>query len=95
MAGGHQIISIALDQRHAGWRLDRALADALPSLSRERLKVLVKSGALSIGARLHRDPATKVRGDEAFILAVPEPAPAHNQAQDIPLVIVYEDQHLL
>ncbi|HEV2043823.1 MAG TPA: RluA family pseudouridine synthase, partial [Sphingomicrobium sp.] len=52
MAGGHQIIAIALDERHAGWRLDRALADALPSLSRERLKVLVKSGALSAGPTL-------------------------------------------
>ena len=95
MAGGHQIISIALDERHVGWRLDRALADALPSLSRERLKVLVKSGALSTGATLHRDPATKVRGDEIFALAVPEPAAAHNEAQNIPLVVVYEDEHLL
>ena len=95
MAGGHQIISIALDERHAGWRLDRALADALPSLSRERLKVLVKSGALSTGTILHRDPATKVRGDEVFALAVPEPAAAHNEAQNIPLVVVYEDEHLL
>ena len=95
MAGGHQIISIALDERHAGWRLDRALADALPSLSRERLKVLVKSGALSAGEALHRDPATKVRGNEAFALSVPEPAAAHNEAQDIPLVIAYEDEHLL
>ncbi len=95
MAGGHQIISIALDERHAGWRLDRALADAHPSLSRERLKVLVKSGALSADDRLHRDPAIKVRGDEAFALAVPEPQAAHNEAQDIPLAIVFEDEHLL
>ncbi|MCY7280659.1 MAG: RluA family pseudouridine synthase [Sphingomonas bacterium] len=95
MAGGHQIISIALDERHAGWRLDRALADALPALSRERLKVLVKSGALSAGATLLRDPATKVRGDEGFALAVPEPAAAHNEAQNIPLVVAFEDEHLL
>ena len=95
MAGGHQIVSIALGPHHAGWRLDRALADALPTLSRERLKVLVKSGALSVGDILHRDPATKVRGDEAFALAVPAPTAAHNEAQDIPLVIVHEDDHLL
>ena len=95
MAGGHQIIEIALGERHAGWRLDRALADAHPSLSRERLKVLVKSGALSADDKLHRDPAIKVRGDEAFALAVPEPAAAHNEAQDIPLTIVFEDEHLL
>jgi 23S rRNA pseudouridine1911/1915/1917 synthase len=95
MAGGHQIISIALDERHAGWRLDRALADAHPSLSRERLKVLVKSGALSADNKLHRDPAIKVRGDEAFDLAVPDPVAAYNEAQDIPLVVVHEDEHLL
>ena len=95
VTGGHQIITVALDERHVGWRLDRALADALPSLSRERLKVLVKSGALSAGTTLHRDPATKVRGDEVFALAVPEPAEAHNEAQNIPLVVVYEDEHLL
>ena len=28
-------------------------------------------------------------------MAVPEPAPAHNEAQDIPLTIVFEDEHLL
>ena len=42
-----------------------------------------------------RDPAIKVQGDEAFTLAVPEPEPAHNEAQDIPLTIVFEDDHLL
>ena len=95
MAGGHQIVDVALDSAHAGWRLDRALADALPTLSRERLKALVKSGALEAGGQLVRDPATKVRGDEAFTLAIPEPEPAHNEPQDIPLVIVFEDEHLL
>ena len=95
MAGGHQIISIALDERHAGWRLDRALADAHPTLSRERLKVLVKSGALSAGSRLYRDPAAKMTGDEAFELALPDPTPAHNEAQEIPLIIAFEDEHLL
>jgi 23S rRNA pseudouridine1911/1915/1917 synthase len=28
-------------------------------------------------------------------VAVPEPEPAHNEAQDIPLAIVFEDEHLL
>jgi 23S rRNA pseudouridine1911/1915/1917 synthase len=80
---------------HAGWRLDRALAVEVPTLSRERLKVLVKSGALEGAAGLVRDPATKVKGDERFTLAVPEPTEAHNEAQDIPLRVVFEDEHLL
>ena len=95
MAGGHSIIAIALDGRHSGWRLDRALADSVPTLSRERLKALIRSGALDAGGKPLRDPAAKVRGDETFTLTVPEPEPAHNAAQDIPLAIVFEDEHLL
>src|SRR5688500_18673895 len=92
MAGGQQIIHVKLGPDHAGWRLDRALAAVVPTLSRERLKALIRSGALSPPAR---DPAAKVKGDEAFQLAVPEPEPAHNEPQDIPLTIVFEDEHLL
>ncbi|WP_395001248.1 RluA family pseudouridine synthase [Sphingomonas sp.] len=95
MAGGHHNVAIALDAGHQGWRLDRALAEAVPTMSRERLKVLVKSGALAGDAGLVRDPAIKVKGDERFTLTVPDPTPAHNQAQDIPLRIVFEDEHLL
>jgi len=92
MAGGQQIIQVTLGPDHAGWRLDRALAAAVPTVSRERLKALIRSGALT---PLVRDPATKVRGGEEFQLAVPEPEPAHNEPQDIPLTIVFEDEHLL
>ena len=95
MAGGHTNIDVHLEPAHAGWRLDRALAAAVPTLSRERLKVLIKSGAVASGDRPMRDPATKVRGDERFRVSVPEPKPAHNVPQDIPLTILFEDEHLL
>jgi 23S rRNA pseudouridine1911/1915/1917 synthase len=95
MAGGTTIIEIALDASQAGWRLDRALAVQIPTLSRERLKVLTKAGALTRNATPVRDPAIKVKGDERFSLAIPEPEPAHNEAQEIPLPILFEDEHLL
>ena len=95
MTGGYSEVEIALDASHAGWRLDRALAATVPSLSRERLKVLTKSGALTRDGRAVRDPATKVKGDERFTLAIPAPEPAHNEPQEIPLPIVFEDEHLL
>jgi len=93
--GGSQTIDIRLQSAHAGWRLDRALADAAPTISRERLKALIRGGAVEESGRLLRDPATKVRGDENVRVEVPEPTPAHNEPQDIPLTIVFEDEHLL
>ena len=93
--GGFQTIDVRLAPAHAGWRLDRALADAVPTLSRERLKSLIRSGAVESNGKALRDPAVKVRGEEALRLAVPEPGPAQNEAQDIPLTIVFEDEHLL
>ncbi len=95
MAGGQPLIDVALAPSHAGWRLDRALADALPTLSRERIKALIRSGALTSGANVVRDPAAKMRGDETFSLAVPAATEAHNEPQDIPLTIVFEDEQLL
>jgi len=93
--GGIQTIDVRLAPAHAGWRLDRALADAVPTLSRERLKSLIRSGAVEAAGQPVRDPATKVRGEEAFRVAVPEPTAAHNEPQDIPLKVVFEDEHLL
>jgi 23S rRNA pseudouridine1911/1915/1917 synthase len=95
MAGGQMNIDVQLTPAHAGWRLDRALADAVPTLSRERLKALIRSGALVAGDNAVRDPSLKVKGSEEFRLDVPAPREAHNEAQDIPLTIVFEDDHLL
>jgi len=93
--GGIQTIDVRLEPAHAGWRLDRALAAAVPTLSRERLKALIRSGAVETEGGPVRDPALKVRGEESLRVAVPEPRPAHNEAQDIPLAIMFEDEHLL
>ncbi|HXC74727.1 MAG TPA: RluA family pseudouridine synthase [Sphingomicrobium sp.] len=93
--GAIQTIEVRLEPAHAGWRLDRALAASIPTLSRERLKSLIRSGAVDSGGTLLRDPALKVRGTENLQLAVPEPEPARNEPQDIPLRVVFEDEHLL
>jgi len=96
MGSGVSILQASIADTANGWRLDRALADALPTLSRERLKALISSGAVSgpDGALL-RDPAKKAIAGDLITVVVPEPKPAHNEAQDIPLVIAYEDEHLI
>ncbi|MDT9597544.1 RluA family pseudouridine synthase [Sphingosinicella rhizophila] len=95
MTRGESIIAtIAPDA--AGWRLDRALAAALPTLSRERLKALISTGqVLGPGGVLVRDPAAKVVPGAPYQVHVPAPATAHNEPQDIRLEIVFEDDHLI
>jgi 23S rRNA pseudouridine1911/1915/1917 synthase len=95
VGGGSSIIEARLSAESAGWRLDRALAAAVPTLSRERLKALISSGAVEGPGGLVRDPAAKAMPGGVYKVAVPEPKPAHNAAQDIPLAIVREDDHLL
>jgi 23S rRNA pseudouridine1911/1915/1917 synthase len=95
MDRGVSIIEATIAPGADGWRLDRALADAVPTLSRERLKVLIAAGSVTRGADLARDPARKAAAGEVFAVAVPDPRPAHNKPQDIPLTIAFEDEHLI
>lgn len=96
MSGGKSIIQARVAQDAIDWRLDRALAAAVPTLSRERLKALIGSGAvLGPQGQPVRDPAIKAVPGGTYEVSVPEPKPAHNEAQDIALEIVFEDDHLL
>jgi 23S rRNA pseudouridine1911/1915/1917 synthase len=84
-------VAVVITREMQGWRLDRALAALVPTLSRERLKALISAGHV----QQTRDPATKVKVGAAYSLTVPTPTTAHNEAQDIAIDIVYEDDHLL
>ncbi len=95
MDRGVAIIQATIADAAHGWRLDRALAEAAPALSRERVKALISSGQVTRAGEATRDPARKVSAGDVFAIAVPAPTPAHNEAQDIPLIIPYEDEHLL
>ena len=96
MSGGHSIIIARIADEAAGWRLDRALAAAVPTLSRERLKALIGGGAvLGPGGAAVRDPAMKAVPGGRYEVVVPAATPLHNEAQDIALEIVFEDDHLI
>ena len=75
-------------------RLDKALAEA-SGLSRERIKVLIADGAVTVSGRTAGNASAKIAGNEEFALILPPPAPLDAEAQDIPLDIVFEDEHLI
>lgn len=96
MDAGVSIETAVIPPEATGWRLDKALAAALPALSRERLKGLITEGHVATGAGLAmRNPAAKVSAGSAFAVTLPAPQPLHNEPQDIPLVIAFEDEHLI
>jgi 23S rRNA pseudouridine1911/1915/1917 synthase len=95
MMTGVSTISVTIADEFAGMRLDRALALSVPTISRERLKALISSGHVRAGVALSRDPAMKVVADAHFDIDIPRPTAMANEAQDITLEIVFEDDHLL
>ncbi len=95
MDRGVSILNARIADTADGWRIDRALADAIPALSRERLKALITGGAVSIGGVAVRDPARKATAGVEVAIAMPDVVAADNAAQDIPLVVAYEDDHVI
>lgn len=81
-----------------GGRLDRALAESCPAdtaLSRERIKALIGEGRVTIDGRAVSQASMKVAPGALFSIALPAATPLDAVAQDIPLNVVYEDEHLI
>lgn len=77
-----------------GGRLDKALAEAT-GLSRERVKGLIADGAVEIKGKSAKSGSAKLVGGESYVVTLPPPEPLETIAQDIPLDVVFEDEHLL
>jgi 23S rRNA pseudouridine1911/1915/1917 synthase len=77
-----------------GDRLDKALA-AASELSRERVKALITGGRVLLDGQPASQASAKVVEGARFRIEVPDAAPAEAAAQEIPLVVVYEDEHLI
>lgn len=96
MSRGVSIIEARIADGADGWRLDRALADAIPDLSRERLKSLIMTGQVAdAGGIAARDPSRRASSGQTFNVTLPAPAPLDTVAQEIALNIVHEDADLI
>lgn len=95
MEAGVANIHAVIGEAQGGWRLDRALAWAIPSLSRERIKALILAGCVSGTAGPEYDPASCTATGMTFEVAIPAVTPLGAAAQDIALDVVHEDAHLL
>ncbi len=89
-------LQLVVPEASAGQRLDQALAALLPQHSRNRLQHWIRDACVEVDGVLVTEPKRKVLGFERILLALPDDAVAlDDQAEDIPLNIVFEDDALL
>ncbi len=93
-AGRHTFL---VEASAAGRRLDIYLAERVPELSRARLQALIAAGHVTLArAPLARArPADRVRAGDRIEVAIPPVEPASLEPEPIPLVVLFEDDHLL
>jgi 23S rRNA pseudouridine1911/1915/1917 synthase len=77
-----------------GERLDVAVA-RLCDLSRAQSHRLIAEGLVSQEGRSRLKPGDRLEGGERLTVRVPPLQPAEPQPEALPLVIVYEDEHMI
>lgn len=75
-------------------RLDKALAE-VTELSRARIQALIAEGRVSVSGKVETSAKAKVPAGARFEIHVPPAVEAEAQPQDIPLNVVFEDEHLI
>jgi 23S rRNA pseudouridine1911/1915/1917 synthase len=94
---GLQVFNV--DAADAGGRLDRFLGQAAAArriaLSRTRLKALIEAGEVSVDGAIARDPSTRLIEGARIVFEAPPPEESPLAGEDLPLVVVYEDEHLI
>lgn len=87
-------IKLTITANNSGQRLDQALAQLLPELSRSRIQQWIKSGELTLNGHPSA-PKQKVYQGDQIHGNITEPKSQTNQAQPIEIKIIFEDKHLL
>ena len=75
-------------------RLDRYLTDRITFMSRSQLQRLIDEGGVTVNGRRPKSSTTLRKGDTVAVV-VPPPPPTEIQPEEIPLEVLYEDEHLV
>jgi 23S rRNA pseudouridine1911/1915/1917 synthase len=78
----------------AGYRLDKALAELLPSYSRARLQQCIRDGQVIVNTQPWQGK-DKVQGGEEVQITIAPVAEVPWTAQILPLTLLYEDEDVL
>jgi len=87
-------MKIIIPDRLIGSRLDAAISEMLPELSRNKITSMIKSGAILMGSNSFK-PKEKVLGGEIIEMNVVTKENTNWIAEDIKLDIIFEDDEIL
>ena len=87
-------LSQQVTQDSAGSRLDQAAAELFPDFSRGRLQTWIKLGELTVNGKRAK-PSARLLGGEKLCIEAQMVSEGEVEPQDIPLDIIYTDEHLL
>jgi 23S rRNA pseudouridine1911/1915/1917 synthase len=90
-----QTLTVTAAPADRGLRLDKFLAEKLPSLSRARLQALLAAGEVRRDGALIAEGSARVKPGQRFEVHLPAARPARPEAEAIPLDILFEDEHLV
>jgi 23S rRNA pseudouridine1911/1915/1917 synthase len=87
--------AVTIAKHQTDLRLDRALAELLPDLSRSFLARLIHDGQVAVSGEIVARPAFQVTADQSITVDIPPPAAATASSQDLPLAFLFEDDDLV
>ncbi len=76
-----------------GARLDLFLSRR-DGISRSRAAALIREGRATVNGRVEMKPSYQPAEGDVIVLSVPEAREAKVEAEDIPLEVIYQDEHL-
>jgi 23S rRNA pseudouridine1911/1915/1917 synthase len=82
-------------EEDAGARLDVFVAGRDAALTRAQVKRLLDDGRIAVGDAVVTKAGHKLRAGDRVVVDVPPAAPLALVAEAIPIVVVYEDEHVI
>eukprot|EP00898_Chlorokybus_atmophyticus_P000502 jgi/Chlat1/1452/Chrsp12S02065 len=90
-----QVHALTVSEEHAGLRLDAFLAEQLLRASRAKVQASIKQGLVKVNGKVLGKAAHKVSAGDSIACELAPPPPMEASPEDIPLNIVYEDEHVI
>jgi 23S rRNA pseudouridine1911/1915/1917 synthase len=89
-------LTLQVAEEEQGKRLDHLLAKHFPDISRSRIKALIVDGKVTVDGAVSKAPALRVKTVGAAVeMHVPPTVSIDLLPQDLPLDILFEDEHLI